>query len=421
MRDTIDPRAWNILAGLCLVSSCGDRTIGVDDDGTESNTQRGTLETGGPESVNDQDCTPGYYCIDGSCEYIPVSDGHWYSECYSDADCQSLALCDYNYCLPLPEPDGCAYPLPSWEIPAAALSLSFVDVDADGADELVIATASELMVYESGSDVPTVSPRELESDSIDAMVGGPFDAMPGDDVVILVADELRLHGSDGMGSFAAPSVSASPWPDSVGLIAGEFDGAAPADLLIWAHAGAGVSLGSGAMIELSTDDIDTASARPFAAPVAGFVLEHDGLLDLFTIAGSHIDSAQTHLDAPHGLTSIEQLGDSLDLSSSVVAQDWTLLQSWGPATGNEGASWGVQGRATQIVGGDFDGGGRADVALLQEDAVEILAGVLDDPCLMTYPFADLTRGLAVGDHDGDGDDELAIWFEAGHVAVADGE
>jgi hypothetical protein len=426
---TVDPRAWNILAGLCLTSSCSDRAIGAD--GNETETTQGTsttLETGGPECQTDTDCPYGYVCQDSVCEYYAVPDGHWGYVCYEDQDCGLLEWCNYGYCETVPQkPYGCPPPDPatSLEIPVVALGLSFVDVDADGASELVIATQSELQVYESGSDMPLVSPRGLESDSIDAMVGGQFDAMAGEDVVILFADELHLHGSDGVGNLAAPSVSPSPWPDSVGLLAGEFDDDASAtDLLIWASSGAGVLLGGGEVLELSAEDIVLATARSVDDPLGGFVLVRGSTLDFYTVDGAAITSSPMRGGAPHALTSIAHLGDIFDLSASHKQSDlgeWTLFEQWGPGTGNLGTSWGTD-IIQAILGGDFDGDGQGDLALVSEGGVRLHLRVLtDESCTGSYAFNGNVLGLAVGDHDGDGDDELAIRSDVPHVAILDGE
>jgi hypothetical protein len=367
------------------------------------------------------------------CEYVGGHDGHfeheddsyWYPECYTDSNCGLLEICESEYCQLLFSPLACRGPdpAPGLSIPVASLALHFVDVDNDGAEELVIATASELQVYESGSDVPLISPRGLDSDSIDAMAAGPFDATPGDDVMILFDDELRLHASDGAGNFAAPSVSASAWPDSVGLRGGEFDGVAPADLLIWASSGAGVELGSGDAFPLSDEIIGTATARSLSDPLGGFVLQHDTLLDFYTVAGAAIGSAEMRGLSPYALTSIAQLGDGFDLSASVMAPGpWTIIEQWGPGTGNLGTHWGLPGRVTAMAGGDFDGDARSDIALIIDGTLQIQLGVLTDvTCLVSYPFAAIASQIEIGDHDGDGDDEIAVRFEAGHVEVVDGE
>jgi hypothetical protein len=439
----VDPRAWNIVAGLWLASGCGSRTIEVEGSGTdagestesssesssESNSESSsTLETP-PECVTDSDCGYSYQCVQGECEYYSSSrdchgdgDGDYWYDCNTDIDCNAFELCYGGTCEPLASPSACMppAPVPSLAIPVAALALSFVDVDADGADELVIATPSELQVYESASDVPLVSLRVLDSDSIDAMVGGPFDAMAGDDVMILFADELRLHASDGAGSFAAPSVSLSDWPDSIGLLAGEFDGEAPADLLLWGNSGAGVRLGSGDTFPLSDDVITVATARSLDDPSGGFaLLRGQSILAFFNTDGTIINEGSLRPGSPNVLTSVSPLGS--DLSSSVVSE-WTVIEQWAPTTGYLLSRWGVLGQVTAMAGGDFDGDSASDVALIVDGAVQINFGVASPmTCLASYPFASSAVAVAVGDHDGDGDDELAVQFEAGDVVVLDGE
>jgi hypothetical protein len=443
---TVDPRAWNIAAGLCLASGCGSRVVGADASGTgeasESSTTLDSTDASsseGPECVTDADCPPGigYYCLNGFCEYVvgdgyaEIPDGYGegpYNDCYADADCDPLETCEFVYCQGVGTPVACRPPdpVPSLTIPEAALALSFADVDDDGAEELVVATQSELQVYEHGVDIPLVSPRGLDSDSIDAMDAAHFDAMPGEDLVILFADELRLHASDGVGNFAAPSVSPSNWPDSVGLLAGELDGAPLADMLIWASSGAGLELGNGDLVPVSVDVvIGAATARSISEPVAGFVLQRDGFLE-FYISGvdESVGVSQLRGVAPHALTSIAELGDSFDLSSSRIDSStaWTIIEQWGAVTGSLGARWGVLGHVTAMAGGEFDGDARADVALIVDGTVQVQFGALTETtCLAFYPFAGVATNLAVGDHDGDADDEIAIRFEGGNVAVIDAE
>jgi hypothetical protein len=433
----VDPRAWNLFAGLCLASGCGSRVIGADTSSSEtadtSESPEAPESSEATECDTEADCPYGYNCNDGVCEYIGYHDGHLdhtdysYGDCYADYECGPLELCDFNYCQSVRSPLACEPPDPvqTLTIPVASLALSFADVDADGAEELVVATQSELQVYDSGSDVPLVSLRGLDSDSIDAMDAAELDATPGEDVVILFADELRQHASDGLGSFAAPSVSPSNWADSVGLLAADFNGVAPADVLIWASSGAGLELDGDTVVPVIIDAvIESATARSIDDPVAGFVLQYGPSLDFYTGVGEAAGYSAMRGQLPYALTSIEQLGDSFDLSSSVLSHTtpWTVIEQWGPATGNLGAYWGVLGRVTAMVGGDFDGDARADVALLVDDTVQVLFGVLtEDSCLAFYPFAGVATNLAVGDHDGDADDEIAIRFEGGNVAVIDAE
>jgi hypothetical protein len=440
----VDPRPWNIFAGLCVASGCGGRVFGVDTSGSESesgdpsestttvDSSDGSDTDEGPECVTSVDCPDGYYCSQGECIYIPQDDDpdtadseYNYGECTSHVDCDPFEICASSYCQDVGWPSDCPAPDPVaiLTIPETSLALSFADVDDVGASELVVATQSELQVYESGSDVPLVSPRGLDSNTIDAMAGAAFDAMPGEDVVILVADELRRHASDGVGNFAAPSVSASSWPDSVGLLAGDFDGVAPADTAIWASSGAGIELGSGAVVQLSLDEIGAATARSLAEPVPGFALQSGVDLPFFDTAGTLLAVAWFWADPPYALTSIAQLGEGFDLASSVIYEQspWTLIEQWHPVRGSRYGEWAIPGQVAAMAGGDFDGDTQADVALLVDGTVQVHFAVLGEACLALYPFAAIATSIVVGDHDGDTDDEIAIRFEAGNIAVIDGE
>ena len=443
---SFDPRAWNIAAGLCLATGCGARTISVDTDTgtdatdeteeTESNTTITIEPTTGPECVNASDCPYGYYCYDGMCEYVPHHDGHldhtedyWYGECYVDTDCEPLAICDFDYCEPLLGPSDCAPPdqATALPIPGVALALSFVDVDDDGADELVVATQSELHVFESGSDMPTTSARGLDSPSVDAMVGGAFDMSPGDDVVLLFADELYLHASDGVGSLAMPIVVASGWTDSRGLRVGQFDDQALSDLLIWSGTGAGIAFGSGLGVPLGDQvAIATADARSVDDPVAGFVIafEESPVMSFHDADGGFIDYVGLRGVWPYAVTSFEILGDGYVLSTSTInsVESWTAFEEWGPATGNSGQIWGMLGSVEAMLGADFGGDARDDVAMLSGGEPRIHFDVHDiNGCLATYSLGDPAVDLVAGDHDGDGDDELALLTALGEVVVIDGE
>jgi hypothetical protein len=193
--------------------------------------------------------------------------------------------------------------------------------------------------------------------------------------------------------------------------------------LIWASTGASVELGSGDTVSLGGELIGTATARSLADPIGGFALQRAVFLDFYSAAGAQTGSSQMRGDSPFALTSIAQLGDGFDLSSSVVASGlWTILEQWGPATGNLGTRWGLLGQVTAMAGGDFDGDARADVALILDGTVQIQLGALTDgSCLAAYPFAAIAQDLEIGDQDGDGDDELAIRFDAGNIVVIDGE
>jgi hypothetical protein len=166
--------------------------------------------------------------------------------------------------------------------------------------------------------------------------------------------------------------------------------------------------------------VGSATARSVTDPIAGFVLQHDDALEFYVGLGELVGLSQMRGEAPYALSSIAQLGDGFDLSSSVINSPfvWTMIEQWGPATGNLGVYWGVPGRVTAMAGGDFDGDDRADVAMIVDSSVQLQFRVLEEnTCIVFLPFQSIPTNLAVGDHDGDGDDEIAIRFDGGNVAV----
>jgi hypothetical protein len=432
---SVDPRAWNIVAGVCVAAGCGSRTISAEADGTADSTV-GDTETG-PECQTSADCPYYYQCYSGVCEYAPHHDGHidhtdeyWYGDCYSDYDCSAFALCEFNYCNSLWTPSTCPdiEPVQIVPVPDVALALAFVDADADGADELAIATANDIVLFESGDGVPTISPRNIGSGFVDAMASGELDVNVGEDLVLLVDDQLYDHLSIGGGSFDVAMEHSPGWPMSTGMAVGLFDPSPLADLLLWGESGAMVQLDGQPGGVLLDQPVHAASARSVSDPVSGYVAQTGLTLWFFAPDLSGIASADLRGNEPIALTSLTDLGDGYDLSSSQMnglGSEWSLLTEWGPATGNMGMQWGVTGRVRQMIAGDFGGDARADVALAGSNGgverVAIQHNVHSQGCISEYTVEGVIREIAAGDHDGDGDLELGVRLSTGEIWLIDGE
>lgn len=430
-----DPRAWNLLAGLVVVSGCGSHTISIDGDATDSiNDGETTLNPDGPDSGPDTgpdtgpecfesaDCPYGYYCYDGVCEYVPHHDGHIpYYDCYSDAECGGLQLCENNYCQYVYSPPECDFVAPRGpllEIPEQALAMAFVDVDGDGAQELVVATQTALHVYESGSPMPTSHARGIESASVDAMVGGEFDGNPGADVMLLHDDELDLHASDGLGNLLPALPTPSPFPPTLGLQAGEFDGEPLTDLLAWGSGTTGVIYGSTSLFELLGGTVTSASSRELGQPGNGFTLLREGELLFVDIGGFIIGSVVPRGNGPLAQTSFDAFDSPLEASSSNIG-GWTLVEAFSRLNSSMTQSWGLWGAVTQMRAGDLDGLDDIDeLALIVDDRAWLYVG---GTCLLPVSFEFVALELALGDHDGDGDDELAVLTGDNTISIVDVE
>ncbi|KIG15082.1 hypothetical protein DB30_06114 [Enhygromyxa salina] len=450
MTAEFDPRPWNIVAGLAglalLGGGCGGRTISADsaaegtgdastsntsstDAGTDSSsTDASTGETDetGDECVNSSDCPAGYYCNGGTCEYEGYLDGNLWYECYVDDECGTLSVCESYICNPVAVPSACDPAGPDLAIPVnfdgQALALAFTDVDGDGDDELVVVTQDQLLVFEAGGGAPTASPRQVTSPSVDAAAAGQFDANPGEDVVLAVGSELMIHSSDGLAGFVGPSVVPSPIGPVSGLRAGDFDGQASTDLLLFGDQGAVIDHGGGQLTSLGMQTTHAAAVREQGLAGAGLMLRSPLQLEFYDLGGSLVAAASPSpsaiVDGSSPIAAYMTGGVPYNLSSSQISR-WTLFEQWDPA-GAKQSEWGLEVLTVEIAVADFDGDGDDELALRTEGGgVSLQRPDSDAGCIRALELdpGAVASELAVGDHDGDGDDELAIRLADGGVVI----
>jgi hypothetical protein len=417
-KSNFDPRVWNLYAGAALVAvGCGTRVA--------SQEVGDTGETGdGPECTDAEDCPAGYGCYDGVCMYYPHHDG-WvpYYDCYSDEECGDFELCQYGYCSsfglppPLCEDAGLAFPPPiPIEVGTEALALSFADVDADGQDELVVATSTDLVVYESSGAPPTLSVREMAM--ITDMVAGEFDPTPGEDVVLLVGDSLQLYGSNGDGSFATPTTSVAPLGFLNGLIAAELDDLPPTDLLGWGGTGAFIDRG-GELSLISEEQISAAALHEFGSLGSSIGLRRDSIIDFYQLDGQSVATATSLLPGSPMLAAFTSAGVA-EYVNVAHFNGWSRVQTHNLNLASQ--EWPIYGTPEQVFAGDLDG---AYDELVFFDyftvAVEFYT-LATNTCWHqpVIPARGLPSDAVFGDYDGDGDDELAIRTELGEVVLFDG-
>jgi hypothetical protein len=428
MHKNFDPRAWNLFAGVALLSAgCGGRIAGQEagESGETAETNDSSETNDGPQCVTASDCPTGYGCYDGVCMYYPHHDG-WlpYYDCDVDSECGAFEICRFGYCESFgPAPENCAeqglalpQPVPI-AVEGEVLALTFADLDGDGDDELVVATQTELWVYEAGVMLPISTP--LQPGTIRDMVAGNFDAEPGEDVLLWVDDAFSMYSSNGDGSFAAPVTMMPPLGPVVGLLAAELDEQPLTDLIGWAAFGAFV-IWDGEPLVLNDDQYQRGAVHEFGSPGAtGFALQRGANLDLFGLDGALL----TELNLEQGSIGLAALtrGSTAEYVSLVNLAGWSRVQpySWSQS----GEPWGVFGTPEQVFAGNLLGDGDDELLFFDGSsaALEIDPGGLAD---CWYQLALPARGKPVhavfGDHDGDGNDELAIRTDAGEVVLFDG-
>jgi len=430
MNTDFDPRAWNLFAGVALLTAgCGARVAGNEaaDSGETADTADtvDTVDTQeGPECVTAADCPDFYSCNNGMCEYYEHHDG-WipYYECYSNAECGEFEICEFGYCEPfgypppscttrqLPDPVPLPLPIPT---ESTVLALTFADVDADGQDELVLATETELWVYEPDGSPATASSRELGP--ILAMVAGSFDAVPGEDVMLLVYESLALYGSNGDGTFAAPTTTLPPLGSVTRLLAAELDEQPPTDLIGWGGLGAFMDR-NGQTLVFGDQQYGIAGAvHPFGTTASSIVLRRGAVVDVFALDGAVLAGINI-MDGPATLAAFTRGSDD-EYLYLVNYPGWSRVER---VNGVQG--WSVPGEPERLFAGDIDGDGNDDLLFFGGDQVmvEMSPGGEGD---CTYGIPLLAAGIAseavVGDHDGDGNQEFAIRTDVGEVLLFDG-
>jgi hypothetical protein len=379
---------------------------------------------------NDQ---PGSECINHVCEF--VSDGcYGFGYYHYETACGQYELCHYDgyggTCLPvddlpLPDCNTDVMGIPTVLDPGAPpLALSFVDVDDDGRDELAVATATQLLVYELGVPDPVVTDRAIASDVVQAMASAQFDGQVGEDLMLLVDTDVHGYSSDGISAFVNPSTLPSPVDMPRGLLAGDFDGQAPEDLWVWGASGARLYLGG---IDLSVDVpvgdgyTNGAAAFEYPSPHAGLLLGNAYVwvdLSLFDLAGGPLANTVGHLDS---VAAVSAPDEGRFVSAGYRDANWSHIRFRDADTLAE-TQVHVRAGHPSVLAGDFDGDQWQEV-LAVGDAVELILGVLDGPCISTLELGIQPAAIlpAIGDHDGDGDDELAVSSAAGEVIIVDVE
>ena len=392
-------------------------TTGLQDD--DGNDYADNYSDGDEEGC---DCPEYWFCLSGVC-YPP--------DCYYDQDCGLFQECVFHDC------ESVGHPPPPCElglldIPAEiqldgpALALSFIDLDDDGRDHLVVATQTELLLYEFGVDTPTVVPRNSSSSVVQSMVAGHFDDQPGEDLVMLVNPHTHRYFSGGAANLVNPSIVLIP--DSNGIFAGDFDGQPPTDLLHW---GPTAGLYLNAMPLMLTDHYTKGAAfLPLGSSSPGLALNtgsdrSNEVIAIFNLMGN-IAAQQLELPIDGPLVAIEAPNEASYVGSWLTEGGgegpWSSLKRLDPNTGEHTDTLFAAG-VPKLAAADIDGD-LYDELIACEGSCTVIFGPLGNPCQLEVEVGldgYVIEEFAVGDHDGDADEEVALRSSDDRVFIFNGE
>jgi hypothetical protein len=414
-----------LLVGLVLVVACDPQPQASVDTDTETSTSSTSTAAGNESDVTTDEST--------GTETTEAGDGDGdtggcVSDCNDDDDCEPFAYClDTNTCQvctsagsPPPDCPDAFTSEPTFLEPGVwSLGLVFADTNDDGRDELVVASETELLVYKLGNDFPTVTAREPGSLSIISMTAGPLDGLPGDEVLLLVNDEVHRYQADGLAGFATPSIEPQTILVPNGLLVGDFDGQSPSDLLLWASGGVILELGSGGSTQFFDDGVSEGAAFEFGSPFAGMMFTSYSS-HTFDLAGNLLGEGG-HL-GNHQIVAVEAADAGAYVGSVWEGGlSWGELRSFDPVTAAPLGTLFVDG-LTDIASADLDGDGNDELISSGYQALTIFFDPLGDACRVEVDFPGSATAIVAGDHDGDGDDELALsWAESTSIMLVDGE
>ncbi|KIG19352.1 hypothetical protein DB30_03908 [Enhygromyxa salina] len=445
----LNPAAWNIIKPLSLgalaLAAC--TPAGADDDAGTTTTQGNDTSTtsysttytsyttvyttyssyttySDYSSDNWDDyydpcnyCAPDELCNNGEC-YLPG--------CEDNLDCSDGLACIDHICTQVPQSLVCGtWPTLGIDIPPLddVLDMQFVDVDNDGAQELVMLTLTGVSVFDD--DLSVTDTAWIEPGQFTQMIAMRVDS---DDFVDLAFTDpdsgaLRTLLSNGDGSFGGElSEVLEQVTDGFGLdldldgedeLVGLINGM-PASIEGVGEAGVVVSLTpteAHQRVHHGDNDGDgrqdlllAGLASDMLAQTASWVLQQGG--GGWSPANPALGLA---LDQPQQWGAFDLDGDGLDDAfSAAPSLGVVFMQTW--SGGKLAASTVPEEELGWIVGAEFDGTNGEEV-LLGTAAPRLVQRLNADPLGCNYPLEGVPAGgthAVAGDFDGDGIDEIAV-------------
>lgn len=455
----LDTRGWNLALGVAtttVLGACGPFVTleGETDTSVVETDTEPTDPTTTVECNNGSDCEPGYECIgnvcmpydyycgtggccqDGGCCYDDCCYGEcYYSECYADEDCGPLGLCNnnygYGYCLPILELPQCEsaadvllLPLPGpGDDPV--VSLSFVDANGDGAEDLVVGRNSGAQLHLGPGAAPPISLPLPEGTTVVDVVSGDFDSDGTPDLAVTSPNRLSVLSGDGAGGFVPVSdeltnltlhdIVALQWDGDGTLDLAGISTAGPAVLFM----GSGFGSFWGNVALPSNGNVDALAPGNFDLDMFGdLVVQDDVAGQIFLGDGSGDVTPDIWLPGvmsagTRQVVTADIDGDGpTDVVGHTPKPGWSLLEAWPNGQGVQ-QLYALDRTYLHAEMGDIDGDGKRDVVVGDGQILTVVRGTGNpgQPLLgcQGVHFVDIAFGVsAVGDFDGNGRADVVI-------------
>lgn len=458
----LDTRWWNLSMGLAAttaMSACGPTIfLEGEDTITDSDTDGPTTSPTGPtqpppECMDNSDCDPGWtcdggacvpyyddYCLDGGCCYEDCCyGGCYYYECYSNYECGPNEFCFEGYCAPQPEVElpQCdevglvPLPLPLDEEGDSIMTLSFVDVDGNGTEELLVGrtTGAQLVAAEGTAfDLPLPDGQPMVSVS-----PGDFNADGAVDLAVSDGETaITILLGDGSGMFTPSSVTAV----AVGVedvFAVHWNSDEQLDLAARTQAGGVmVYIGNGvggltASVEMETEGLSQSLAVGSfnfdslgdlvvaSTEATTFFMGNDegtGFMDNPLLPDESISGFRNLLAADFDGNEMHEVVAWIPTTAGVVT-----LETW-RNTGDAYSSYPLEQNGGDAALGDWSGDGTPDFVLGGDQHLTLVQGIPGDQvqlfeCQTQVVVGDPVNRIGLGDFDGDGRSEVAVATHSG--------